>query len=366
MRQNDWEGMLDVLLPEGEGREDLDVLFLSREKTIVALLFRSGFEAPRYIMKWTEEGDASAVLEKEYGILRRIEAGSGDEEFKKTIPRPLALRELHGRTYLLERGLGGKRMKDMDPGRLLAGKGAGPILERVADWLYRFYATAGIDAVTLDEETVEEVFGCQARAFMSIFDVSAGERKAVERALDVLRGRGTAGFPLVMAHGDFSPANIMWSDKAMGVIDWELASEKSPPLDDLYHFLGDVRSSSSPSRREEERSETFREVFFSRGPLAGAAEETVRGFSGRMGIDPGLLEPLFVLAWVRYAVRKARYITRDSGTIEGEPEWKEFWRHCENPDRVLPVVRIRGGRCGNLRQFVEMRDRFILRNDKRS
>ncbi len=356
------EGLLLRLLRESEDLERPSYLMLRAEPSLVVLVFESGAAAPRSVFKAARGGIALEALEKEHRILSDLVARA-PAGFRETLPRPIVRGEQSGLVGYLSRALPGARMKDIPPRRLFGPSTVGPTLRRVSDWLLELYETVGIVRADGAADLRRELLDGPVEKYLKWFHVTEDERALLLESSEKLPDPATASLPLCRGHGDFSPANVLWSNGRIGVIDYEFALEPCLPLDDLLHFLASMKSSTSARGREAARRAFFEETFYGSGHLSRAAREAVHGLAGRLGIDLALLEPLFVLTWVRYAVRAVELQLQplDLASLTAEPE--RLWRRLDaEPEEFLPVTRIRGGICGNVRQHVEMRDRFVLAN----
>jgi aminoglycoside phosphotransferase (APT) family kinase protein len=355
------QDIFELLSRKGTGIQKPESILLPRGLQFTAIVFDSGCPEPRYILKWTSDPDSKRRLDTEFRTLRLLQE-KGSESFRTTIPAPLWLEESAGAVFLLEGALPGVRMKDRPPESLFGPDTIGNTLAAVADWLHDFCeagraGTGGSAAA----KTRAEIFERPVERFLRFFQTTPEERKAVE---DALRFIGEAGggeaIPLARLHGDFSPANILWDDGRIGVIDFELAGDIGPPLEDLFYFLADTqRGEGSGGKRT--RRELFEAVYFGTGYLAASARRAVIGFSEKIGLETESLRDLFVLAWVRHAVRKLDLDLERLGLPEEGADPAELWAKIDaDPEAFLPVTRSRSGVCENLRQFVSLRDRFVL------
>lgn len=356
MNERSPENLLTRLLPEADRVGPPTYLILRAEPTFIVLVFARGNSSPRYVFKAAREAAAVETLEQEHCVLSdliaRAPAGFGD-----TLPRPIARGEQSGLVGYLTSALPGTRMKDLPPGRIFGPSTAGPTLGRVTDWLADFYESAGTPGAV----GREALFGEAVEKYMKWFQVTAEERALILESLEGLPEPGAGGLPICRGHGDFSPANVLWDDGRIGVIDFEFALEPSPPLDDLFHFLASMRSSTSARDRDAQRRAFFEEAFYGSGHLSRAARDAVRGLAEKMSVDSGLVEKLFVLAWVRYAVRSVELQMRALGLTGLADDPERLWQRLDaGHEEFLPVTRIGGGICGNVRQHLEMRDRFAL------
>lgn len=354
------ESLLSDLLARAGDPHPFHPLLLRDEPGYVALVFRADEDAPRYVYKASSDGRALAAFRKEFEILGLLHRrGSGT--FRSSVPRPLAREERDGFEGFLVGAFAGARLKDLPPRRSFGRSTIAGTLETVADWLLRYYRAAGIESAGPGTQTGQLLFARPVSRYLALFETTAEERAAIEQARDrVLRADGR-GLPVCRGHGDFSPANVIWNRGRIGVIDYEFAFESVSPLDDLFHFLGSLRSSTSATGRTGARRAFFEEVFYGTGYLARAARRTVTSFAGSIGLARELIESLFLLAWVRMAVRTVD-LRADALGLRGEAARPDrLWPRLDaEQDEFLPVVRARGGICDNVRQYVALRDRCVF------
>jgi Ser/Thr protein kinase RdoA (MazF antagonist) len=360
MRRRTTEALLDALLREVEGPERTSYLMLRGEPAPIVLVFEAGNESPRFVFKAARERRAREALEREQRVLDRLQANAS-EDLRETLPRLLAQSERDGTVVWLTTALAGARMKDLPPKQLFGPATVGPTLERITDWLASFHRASSracaaeppVDRRGLLEEPLAW--------YEAWFRPTDRERKLVRESLQALPDPGSEGFPISRSHGDFSTANLLWDRGRIGVIDFEFALEPCLPLQDLFYFLASLMSSTSPRDREQERRDYFEEVFYASGHLARAARQAILDLARALGVHIGLLEPLFVLAWVRFAVRSVELRLRELGLESLRDDTEALWSrlHAESGE-FLPVARSGKGSCENVRQHLELRDRFLL------
>ena len=113
--------------------------------------------------------------------------------------------------------------------------------------------------------------------------------------------------------------------------------------------------------RAQQRREQFEATFYGQGHLARASHRAVMDLAGRIAVNPDLIERLFVLAWVRYAVSSLEHWAGSLGHAELLDDPDRLWPLLDaEREEFLPVSRIGQGVCGNVRQHLEMRTRFVL------
>lgn len=354
------EGLMARLLRESNDVQQPTYLMLRAESMLTVLVFETGCRSPRYVFKVAHDGIALEALEKEHRILSDLRARA-PAGFRDTLPRPIARGERSGLVGYLTGALPGARMKDLPPGRLFGSSTAGRTLRQVTDWLVEFYGAASIADPDWVAPGREELFDAPAEKYMKWFRVTADERALIRECLEHLPEPGSKALPICRGHGDFSPANVLWDNGRIGVIDFEYALEPCTPLDDLFIFLASMKSTTSARGREAARRGFFEEAFYATGHLSRAARDAVHRLARRMGVAIEHVERLFVLAWMRYAVRgvELRIHELELASLADDPE--RLWQRLDaEPEEFLPVIRIRGGICGNVRQHLEMRERFAL------
>ncbi|MCP3980231.1 MAG: aminoglycoside phosphotransferase family protein [bacterium] len=346
------EALLAERLHEVGEHGAMQLMLLRAAPSWVVLAFEERTSTPSYVFKASSDPQQLSVLRHEHELLVRLHS-SASHEFRRTVPLPLSRGAREGLEGFLVRALPGTRMKDLSPARLFGPGRISATLDAVARWLLDYYATLGLERVELDSDVRDALFEEPAAAYLELFETTASERDTIGRALDRLAHLAPTGFPLCPCHGDFSPANVIRDRRRIGVIDYEFAAERWPPLDDLLHFLAAMRSTSSSEDRDAARRAFFAETFYGRGRVAQAVRRTVAGFAGRLGLEAAWIEPLFVLAWVRLAVRSVRLHASELGLDPVTTPRKELWSALDADGEYLPVTRAHAGRCDNVRQHAE-------------
>jgi hypothetical protein len=136
---------------------------------------------------------------------------------------------------------------------------------------------------------------------------------AVRPELDLL-----GPLPVAVEHGDFSPWNVFLTPLGgLSVLDWEGAEPKGLPFSDLLYFLtyltffdeGALESGTAPS--------AYRRMLDPQTVMGSIAAACVQEYRSRIGISEGVLRPLRLLTWIRYAVQEHKLV--DNSTA-GTPD----------------------------------------------
>lgn len=130
--------------------------------------------------------------------------------------------------------------------------------------------------------------------------------------------------PTVFQHGDPGTWNLLVRDDGrVAFLDWENAEPAGMPLWDLLYFLRSFAMTTVPRRPAERRLAHARRAFLRRSPATEPAIEAVRSYCRRLGIESGLIEPLYHLGWMFQALKEA---SRLEPAELGRGHWLRFLR----------------------------------------
>jgi len=211
---------------------------------------REGSSAPQLVIKIPRSQAGEDYLRLEYQNLERLRGRlSSLPEILPSVPKPLSLCAINGKTILILEGLPGSRLHTF-PTR---GLGA---LRRVCTWLTDLQLATRTEA-RLSAEDVEKTFLEPVRKFEKGNELSEGLSRYLgrlkERTQDLI---GTA-FPFTQTHGDFSVSNILLDcpgdgrrfDRAsVSAIDWTKSLEAGLPIRDLFHLMTAYAKGLTPAK----------------------------------------------------------------------------------------------------------------------
>jgi hypothetical protein len=358
MKGASFESILADLLRQAGRPARPEYLMLRGEPAPIALVFEQGRDQPACVFKGAHD---LSLARGEYAKIAALLEVSSDR-FGETIPRPLGTHTgAAGLTGILLSALPGARLKDLPPEWVFGPATIDETLPEITRWLTGFHEVARRLHGRYPPAGRRDLIERPVERYRTWFRVTSGEAARIDAAVDGLPNPGSRGLPHCLAHGDFSPANVLWDDGRIGVVDFEFALEPSLALEDLFHFLASMKSTTRPRDREGQRKRFFAEIFYGRGHLAGAARRAVQALAGNLRVEPELIEHLFVLSWVRLAVRSVELRARELHCEELLDDPDRLWERLDaETDEFLPVSRISARICGNVRQHAEMRDRFVL------
>jgi hypothetical protein len=141
--------------------------------------------------------------------------------------------------------------------------------------------------------------------FSAMYRPSSTCERVLDEALAAIVG-ATQPLPVVFAHGDPGPQNLLVSDIGqVTFLDWENAEPAGMPLWDLFAFLRGFSTWALRRSQAGSRLAAIRRNFVEGSaytPMIGAEVERYRR---ALELDPDLVPPLFFACWMSLAVREA-------------------------------------------------------------
>ncbi len=294
--------------------------------TLTALGFEARAREPSFVVKVATGAsiEGAAVLRNNLEIL-----GRAFEAAHAGVPRLLHTADRPGASAVFESVVQGRPVRV--PGRSRALRA---LAFRVCRWLLELHRRTGPAPTMLDETTTERLLVRPFERYLARFRPGADEASYLESMSAQARLLAARPFPLVLAHGDFCPPNLVDRGCELGVLDWELPLVPALPAQDLIHFLASIAG-----------YEGYEKTFFSRGPRARIARDVLAAYATALGIGPGTLAPLFTIFWLEYAVEKAE--VEEASRATGEQPWG--------------LARLARGTCLNVERLARARGELFLR-----
>lgn len=292
--------------------------------TLTALAFDAGALRPAFVAKVATGASATeaAVLRRNLEILARAFEG----EATAPVPRLLGSAERPWATVVFESVLEGRPLHVPDsPGALRA------LAFQASEWLLELHRRTGPGSLMLEPATVERLLIRPFDRYRARFRPGPQEAGFLEQTARHARELAAHPFPLVLAHGDFCPPNLVAQGRRLGVLDWEAPLEPTLPAQDLIHFLACLGD--------------YEEVFFSSGSHARIARDVLLAYAQSLGLSVATLEALFAIFWIDYAVEKVEM----QGTSRAGDE--HLWG----------LVRLEGETCWNVERLARAQGDLFLR-----
>lgn len=203
----------------------------------VHLLFRRRDRQPFAVAKFTQNETYRESIVREFEQLRWMRQHAS-VDFNRTLPRPLWLGEIGGRTVYLESACPGQSLAWILSSRpLWFRRKVRQTFDLVVTWLQTFYRELPRHPVTLTPQEWQHLLIEPLIRFGQQFELSTTEARLLQRLEQKIIALGDQTMPLVPSHGDFGGGAILIQNRQIAVIDWEFFRPQHLPLFDLFKLL---------------------------------------------------------------------------------------------------------------------------------
>ena len=115
--------------------------------------------------------------------------------------------------------------------------------------------------------------------------------------------------PAVFQHGDPGTWNLLiTTEDKVAFLDWENATEHGIPIWDLLYFFRSYCVAAGQKSGNHGVLPAVEHYMFDHSPLSDFIVDAFRRYCQRVGLDAGLVEPLFFMCWVFWAVKQAALV----------------------------------------------------------
>lgn len=309
----------------------------SRVSTFLVLSEKEA-RRPRLVIKLPRTQEGEAYLRLEYENLERIIGRlSGLPEFLPSVPRPVSLCAIGGKTVLMLEGIPGSRLHSFSTQGFRA-------LRRALSWLTALQVATRRSA-ELSAQGAEALFLEPIRRFEKGTELSPAAAAYLRRLRSRIGGLVGRVFPLTLTHGDFSVSNILldvpggerdFEQATVSVVDWTKSLDEGLPLRDVFHLLSAYSKVLIPNVAPHRITYSL----FAPGPYARAARALLDEYCNAMNIPrwfQGLgmaFECIYGATdypWGIEKSRKARYVGNFESYVRGISD-----SHEDRPFALLP------------------------------
>jgi hypothetical protein len=269
---------------------------------IVFYLFPSDAARPGAIVKVSQDPAGSPLLDTAYrglGLLADTSFGRGGRT-----PGPLFIGAEHGRVIIGESAVEGRSFASQSPATADSPI-AGDVVHGLIDLACATQRSAsGLEVAAALRELL--------RRFEATYRPTPACRRVLENAIETVDASpGTV--PVVFAHGDPGPQNLIVSDSGrVTFLDWENAEPAGMPLWDLFAFLRGFTTWAIRHQRAMSRLAAIERNFLVGTALTPLITDSVERYRRALDLDPALVKPLFFMCWMSLAVREAPRLTAQS------------------------------------------------------
>jgi SAM-dependent methyltransferase len=265
-------------------------------RKVILFLFGPGAARPEIVVKTTRDPVHNARLENEERILRRI----ADDALMPTGSAPsVEFAGEHGGLHIVgESAL---------HGRIVASR-PDPADEAAA---YRWLTDLAANSARRGGETaaaIEKIVEDTSAAAERIYALTPRERDRLRASAAALVDAADR-VPTVLMHGDATSLNALrLAGGRIAFLDWEAATPDGLPLWDTFHFARSYAIRRARLRSIAKRPERMLDALERNETLARAVGASLE----RIGLDGGLVGPLFELGWAHRAVRESSRLSAEA------------------------------------------------------
>jgi len=272
---------------------------------VILYSFPTGEGLPRLVVKLPRIPEAIPGLTHEAQILQALHANKS--QAAKHAPKVLFSHSVNGMTALGETTVSGQPLYTVIDQSNIQG-----LAINVTEWL------AGL--------TGGEPYYTQARWWDQIaepalrdFEQSFGpvlDENVLPKCRAILGRLGD--LPITFEHRDCSPWNLLITTSGeLAVLDWESAEQYGLPAIDLEYFLANLAFFMDGAMKSGNFIESYRRASDPMTPTGRLQAACQRHYIECTGLDPAVLHPLRLLAWLIHTRSDIRHLTADAG---GSPQ----------------------------------------------
>lgn len=104
--------------------------------------------------------------------------------------------------------------------------------------------------------------------------------------------------PLVFAHNDCTPWNVVMLEKGLGMFDWEGADPQGLPLADLVYCVSNMAFVLDGTVSTEHMAESYQALLDPATRMGRVFHESLARYAVQIGLDPANIRPLRLLTWL--------------------------------------------------------------------
>jgi O-antigen/teichoic acid export membrane protein len=104
--------------------------------------------------------------------------------------------------------------------------------------------------------------------------------------------------PLVFAHNDCAPWNVVMLEEGLGMLDWEEADPQGLPLADLVYCVSNMAFVLDGTVSTEHMAVSYQALLDPATRTGQVFHESVARYAAQIGLDPANIRPLRVLTWL--------------------------------------------------------------------
>ena len=285
---------------------------------VCCYVFADDAAQPRWIAKMPRSPRDNAALAREYELIQTLR-DRGSAFVRATIPNPLLTTQLAGHLVVVEPCFPGRSMDGLLPtGKRCTASEVAAHLDPVVRWLLRCQQETLVQRGRLSDGQIRTYLTDPIRRLQTTAWLTDGEQEYLDRLAERSAELTRVPLPLVFAHGDLGPGNVLLDGASMLVIDWEFGERAALPLMDVFSLV--ARTYACCHGLEEidgyleDYLAAFEAVFLEDGPFTALTTRYVGLACQALGVDSAWVSVLFGLYLVTEANRYYEFLVRRAET----------------------------------------------------
>lgn len=254
---------------------------------IIFPIFSPKDSVPHWIVKLPRVAEDGQSIKHEENILQALHRREFHDSRDVFLPRILFSRDWNGICLSAQTALSGVPLN-----KLVTDETTLELAKHITDWQ--------IALAKLSREPESRVTRAQIiERIISKLNLVASSRLTVEELANtraILRGIRSA--PLVCAHNDFAPWNVMKTGEGLGVFDWADADWNSLPLMDLVYGLSNLAFLAEDAWDVPHMVQVYRSLLDPATAAGKIFDQKLTRYATAVGVPRNEIAPLRLATWI--------------------------------------------------------------------
>jgi hypothetical protein len=178
-----------------------------------------------------------------------------------------------------------------------------PYAQAAVRWIIQLSARTVAEAAPT---SIADDFQLVVDRFASLYDLPPFERQFLNDQVEIIRRQPPSR---VFEHGDAGTWNLLvTAEERVAFLDWENATPQGIPLWDLFYFLRAYCVAAGQKSGNFSILAAFEHFFLEESVISPLIVDTIRRYCEQVSMAPALVQPLFYLCWVFWAIKQAAIV----------------------------------------------------------
>jgi Ser/Thr protein kinase RdoA (MazF antagonist) len=257
------------------------------DNKINCLVFAGSDPQPQWVIKLPRVAVSAEALQREHDILESLHSSDTGTRGALVIPRVELWHNANGVLIFGQTALTGSPLS-----AVLRPENLHELANQVADSLAKW---AGRPQSLPRElwwgRLVEPLLAEVEEGFGAV--IEPGRLQQTREILSAL-----SDLPLVFAHNDCTPWNLVMLEEGLGMFDWEGADPQGLPLADLVYCVSNMAFVLDGTVSTERMAESYQTLLNPATGMGRVFHESLARYAAQIGLDPVFIRPLRLLTWL--------------------------------------------------------------------